>query len=67
MSFYFRLLRGGSVFVEYASWATLDGFIHSRWENRELVLWLGRWHFIYTPPRWSPLTGGYADGRVRPL
>lgn len=57
---------GRSVFVEHALWATPDGLFDLRRENGEIVIWLGRLHIIYTPARWGPRSGGFADAGPNP-
>lgn len=67
----FLALGGHRVFAEHALWAS-PGAFDIRRENGEFVVWLGRLHLIYTPPRWSPppifrrKRGGSADADPHP-
>lgn len=49
-----RLPRGRRFFAEIAVWATPDRLLLVRREHRELIVWIGRLHIIYTPAGWSP-------------
>ncbi|UEM21050.1 hypothetical protein JL100_028990 [Skermanella mucosa] len=66
MPIYLTLKRGPKLYVEYARWtrpgAWPGTWIEVRRERGELLLWLGRWHAIYTPARWSPGKAGTSRG-----
>jgi hypothetical protein len=53
MSVLIKLWGGRQLFVERDRWSRADGFFESRREGQEILLWIGRWHLIYTPASWS--------------
>lgn len=61
MSWFIALAGGRKLFVEYARWATPDG-VSIRREQAEVVVWIGRWHAIYTPLRWAARPRNRGDG-----
>jgi hypothetical protein len=69
MPIYLTLRRGPKLYVEYARWAQPDlrlgSWFEVRREHGELLFWLGRWHGIYTPARWSPDKRGVLNGGRR--
>ncbi|GFZ95966.1 hypothetical protein GCM10011497_28090 [Elstera cyanobacteriorum] len=57
MPLFLSVPRGPKLYVEFARWSVPTGAL--RWaemrrENREVLIWFGRLHIIYTPPRWLP-------------
>lgn len=54
MGMFFKLVGGRQLYLERASWARPDTFFHLRREGREWIIWIGRWHGIYTPADWAP-------------
>jgi hypothetical protein len=77
MPIYLTLKRGPKLYVEYARWAQPElrsgswpglwsrSWFEVRREHGELLFWLGRWHGIYTPARWSPDKRGMLNGGGR--
>ena len=65
MPIYLTLKRGPKLYVEYARWARPGSWLEMRREHGELLFWLGRWHGIYTPARWSPDKRGMLNGARR--
>ncbi|HYD98555.1 MAG TPA: hypothetical protein VEH84_04170 [Alphaproteobacteria bacterium] len=65
MSVFINLLWVGQLYVEFATWARPDRLFHARVEGRELFIWLGRLHLIYTPPSWTPALREWRDGNQR--
>lgn len=62
MSLFISLGRGPKLFIELARWAdhsrSAPRGYDVRRENGELLIWLGRFHLIYTPARWRPAARG---------
>ena len=66
MPIYLTLRRGPKLYVEYAPvGAAPASWFEVRRERGELLFWLGRWHGIYTPARWSPDKRGMLNGGRR--
>ena len=53
MRLFIKLVRR-QIYVEYADWASPQRCYDAVRDNRELLIWIGRFHIIYTPPHWSP-------------
>src|SRR5579859_4845312 len=53
---------GRQLYVERDRWSSSGGFVEWRAREREILIWIGRWHLIYTPAGWSVPTGPLCDG-----
>jgi hypothetical protein len=51
MNLFLRLWGGRQVYVERDQWSSMGRFIEWRFQEREMLLWIGPWHAIYTPAR----------------
>ena len=64
MSVLIRLWGGRQVYLERDRWSSKGGFVEWHAHEREILVWIGRWHIIYTPARWSDKAGRLYDRRV---
>lgn len=64
MSILVKLWGRRQLYVERDQWSTTGGFVEWHAHGQEILVWIGRWHLIYTPASWSPTTGRLADGRA---
>jgi hypothetical protein len=64
MSMLIKLWGGRQLYVERDRWSTSGGFVEWRADEREILVWIGRWHFIYTPANWSVSAERLFDGRA---
>jgi hypothetical protein len=55
---------GRQVYVERDQWSARGPFVEWRRQGQEFLIWVGRWHIIYTPATWSVPRRPLPDGRV---
>lgn len=63
---YFRFF-GSEVFAEYPSVTRGHSFFDYLIDGGELLLWVGRFHAIFTPPTWRPAFDALQDDAQGPL
>ncbi|HWK44091.1 MAG TPA: hypothetical protein VNT30_05200 [Stellaceae bacterium] len=53
MRIFMKLVTGQQVYAERDPWSVPQ---RPQWrtEHHELLFWIGRWHVIWTPSRWTP-------------
>jgi len=61
MNILIKLWGGRQIYVEHDAWSKAGGFVEWRRE-REILIWVGQWHFIYTPAGWSVSERLFDDG-----
>lgn len=71
MALFLSLGNGPKLFIERATWAaarrpSLERIVRISRENGEILLWLGRFHLIYTPGNWRPPPRGPCNGGPLP-
>jgi hypothetical protein len=64
MSILIKLLGGRQLYLERDSWSSSGGFVEWRADEREVLVWIGRWHFIYTPASWPGTARRLCDDRA---
>ena len=64
MTMLIKFWGGRQLYVERDRWSTPSGIVEWRADEREILVWIGRWHFIYTPANWSVSAERLYDGRV---
>ena len=64
MSILIKLWGGRQVYLERDRWSSTGGFLEWRAHEQEILIWIGRWHLIYTPASWSVPAGRLFDDRA---
>ena len=64
MSVLIRLWGGRQVYLERDRWSSRGGFVEWHAHQQEILIWVGRWHVIYTPACRSDKAGRLYDRRV---
>lgn len=64
MSVLIRIWGGPQVYVERDRWSARGPLVEWHRQGQEILVWVGRWHLIYTPARWSARRRLLPDGRV---
>jgi hypothetical protein len=64
MSILIKLWGGRQLYLERDRWSTSSGFVEWHAHEQEILVWIGRWHFIYTPASWSVPAERLFDGRA---
>jgi hypothetical protein len=65
MNVLIRFWGGRQVYLERDRWSSTGGFVEWHAHQQEILVWIGRWHIIYTPAKWSASSGRrLCDGRV---
>jgi hypothetical protein len=63
MNILIRFWGGRQVYVERDGWSSSGRLVEWRAHEQEILIWIGRWHLIYTPANWSAAAGRLFDGR----
>ena len=64
MSILIKIWGGRQLYLERDRWSSKGGFLEWHAQEQEILIWIGRWHIIYTPANWSGPAGRLCDGRV---
>jgi hypothetical protein len=64
MSVLIKLGTSRQLFIERDRWSTPQRWLEWHVQGREILIWIGRWHLIYTPAHWMSAPGPFRNGRV---
>jgi len=64
MTVLIKLGTSRQLYIERDRWSTSEGWLEWHVQEREILIWIGRWHLIYTPGRWNVQPRSFPNGRV---
>ncbi len=52
-----KLWGGRQLYIERDRWSSPASFLEWRRQRREILIWVGPLHIVYTPADWAPPSG----------
>lgn len=64
MSILVKFWGGRQLYLERDRWSSAARYVEWRAQREELLIWVGRWHMVYTPAACAARLRRAPDGRV---
>jgi hypothetical protein len=62
MAMLVKFWGGSQLYLERDRWSSAGRFVEWRVDRDERLIWIGRWHLVWTPSAW--VSRGSGDGRL---